>query len=149
MLLLGEDLIRGVNFASKKRPLVSYWFRLPPKVIVEPTNPFEREKDFVDLTLIELEKAWLPTGKVSENKHLDIADKFDTINKIRIERKEEENRIREETIDDIAARRRLEAQKKEAIIKKMEKEKKRKAKQQRDELKERRNRAKLEALKQE
>jgi hypothetical protein len=95
---------------------------------VESTNPFEREKDFVDLTLIELEKAWLPTGKVSENKHLDIADKFDTINKIRIERKEEENRIREETIDDIAARRRLEAQKKEAIIKKMEKEKKRKAK---------------------
>jgi hypothetical protein len=62
--LLGEDLIKGVNFASKKRPLINYWFRLPPKVLVEITNPFEKEKDFIDLTLIELEKAWLPTGRV-------------------------------------------------------------------------------------
>jgi len=65
MHLIGEDLARGINFASKKRPLVNYWFRIPPKVLVEISNPFEKEKDEnVDLTLLELEKAWLPTGKV-------------------------------------------------------------------------------------
>ena len=62
--LSGEDFIRGINFASKKRPCVNYWFRNPPKVLVEITNPFEKEKEEVDLTLLELEKAWLPTGKV-------------------------------------------------------------------------------------
>ena len=65
MHYIGEDLARGINFASKKRPLVNYWFRIPPKVLVEISNPFEKEKDEnVDLTRLELEKAWLPTGKV-------------------------------------------------------------------------------------
>lgn len=73
MHLCGEDFMRGINFASKKRPCINYWFRSPPKVLVEIVNPFEKEKEDVDMTLLDLEKAWLPTGKVSDNSHLDMA----------------------------------------------------------------------------
>lgn len=109
MRLLGEDLSKAINFASKKRPLVYYWFRLPPKVLVEITNPFEKEKEEVDLTLLELEKAWLPTGKVQQDSHLEIGQKFEQLNRIKQERREEEMRLKEETLDDIAAKRRMEA----------------------------------------
>ena len=29
--MLGADVLKGINYASKKRPLLQYWFRNPPK----------------------------------------------------------------------------------------------------------------------
>jgi hypothetical protein len=146
MQFLGEDLARGINFASKKRPLVNFWFRHPPKVLVEIPNPFEKEKDDVDLTLLELEKAWLPTGKVQQDRHLEIGEKFEALNRVKLEKKEEEMRLKEETLDDIAVKRRMEAQRKEAITRKKETEKKKKAAQQRLEIQEKKRKAKEQLL---
>jgi len=29
------DLMRGINLASKKKPLLGYWFRVEPKVLID------------------------------------------------------------------------------------------------------------------
>lgn len=133
--LIGEDLIKGLNFASKKRPLLNYWFRQPPKVMVEIANPFERERDEVDLTLLELEKGWLPVGKVHGDKYADMfSDQFNR------QRREEEARLREETIDSTAAKRKMDAARKDAASKQLESARKIKAAQLRQERLERRRR---------
>jgi hypothetical protein len=30
-----QDFIRGINLASKKKPLLGFWFRIEPKVLVD------------------------------------------------------------------------------------------------------------------
>ena len=79
---MGADFMRGINYASKKRPLLGYWFRQsnPPKNIVElykPGGQNSDEKDDIDPYLLELEKAWKPIGHVKQDKHLGIGDRFD------------------------------------------------------------------------
>ena len=72
--------MRGVNYASKKRPLLPYWFRKPPENIIELFKPAKagRERDDdIDPVLLELEKAWRPIGHVDQSKHLGIGDRFD------------------------------------------------------------------------
>jgi hypothetical protein len=53
---MGADFIRGVNFASKKRPLLAYWFRKPPVNIIELfRNKNGVIDDDLDPALMELE----------------------------------------------------------------------------------------------
>ena len=76
--IMGADVIKGINYASKKRPLLQYWFRLPPKNIIELFVPGGNQKDNdIDPALLELEKAWKPLGHVKQDKHLGIGDRFD------------------------------------------------------------------------
>ena len=122
MVLAGEDLMRGINYASKRRPLLSYWFRVPPKVTVEITSPFDKDKDQdIDPTLLMLEKAWLPTGKIQEDRHLAISDKFDGMSKKEREKAEAElARAKEDALLDKDIKKQMEAQKREALLKKKE-----------------------------
>ena len=65
-LLMGADFVRGINFASKKKPLLEYWFRSPPKNIIEILRPvpgIHADSD-IDPVLLELEKNWKPLGHV-------------------------------------------------------------------------------------
>ena len=78
-VLMGEDFIKGINYASKKKPLVNYWFRNPPPVKVEIANPIAlaRENDpDVDPVLLELEKAWRPIGAVQQDRYLGVGDRY-------------------------------------------------------------------------
>lgn len=66
-LLMGADFVRGINFASKKRPLLEYWFRSPPKNIIEPyikRGPGQNLDEDIDPVLLALELAWKPLGQV-------------------------------------------------------------------------------------
>ena len=68
-LLMGSDFMRGINYASKKRPLLGYWFRTsnPPKNIVElykPGGTKDETHEDIDPALLELEKAWKAIGHV-------------------------------------------------------------------------------------
>jgi hypothetical protein len=40
------DFIRGINLASKRPPLLKFWFRVEPKVIVEITKPRDDDTDW-------------------------------------------------------------------------------------------------------
>ena len=71
LTLVGEDFVRGINYASKKRPLLAYWFRCPPRVIVGIDLKYDPFADpDVDPELLALEQAWKHTGKVQEAPHL-------------------------------------------------------------------------------
>lgn len=64
---MGADFVRGINFAAKKRPLLEYWFRTPPKNIIEPyirRGPGGNEDSEIDPVLLALEAAWKPLGHV-------------------------------------------------------------------------------------
>lgn len=78
-MLMGSDFIRGVNYASKKRPLLEYWFRTPPKNIIEVViKPGAAGLDSdIDPVLLELEKNWKPLGHVDQNKYLGVGDRFE------------------------------------------------------------------------
>jgi len=58
--------MRGINYQSKKKPLLNYWFRQPPKNIIELFKPGggNMRDDGIDPALLELEKAWKPLGHV-------------------------------------------------------------------------------------
>ena len=82
-ILMGSDFLKGVNYASKKKPLLTYWFRTPPKNIIE---LFQRggvggvggyDDPEIDPALLELEKAWKPIGFVKQDKHIGIGDRFE------------------------------------------------------------------------
>ena len=63
--MMGADFVRGINFASKKRPLLEYWFRSPPKNIIEIVRKVPGvHDDDIDPVLLELEKNWKPLGQV-------------------------------------------------------------------------------------
>ena len=75
---MGADFMKGINLASKKKPLLNYWFRAPPKNLVELWRPTGGNQDEdIDPVLLELEKAWRPLGKVKEDKHLGVGDRYD------------------------------------------------------------------------
>lgn len=64
-ILVGADFMRGINYQSKKKPLLLYWFRQPPKNIIELFKPGGNMRDDgIDPALLELEKAWKPLGHV-------------------------------------------------------------------------------------
>ena len=72
--------MKGINYGSKKKPLLGYWFRNPPPVKVEITNPvvLQRElDDDYDPVLRELEQAWRPIGHVDQDKKLGIGDRYE------------------------------------------------------------------------
>ena len=78
---MGADFMRGINYASKKKPILQYWFRHPPKNIVELFRPGgnvvrEGEDPDIDPALLELEKNWKPLGHVDQTKHIGIGDRF-------------------------------------------------------------------------
>ena len=76
--LIGADFMMGINYASKKRPLLGYWFRNPPKNIIEPfIRGAQHQPDDIDPALLELEKAWRPIGAVNQDKYLGIGDRFE------------------------------------------------------------------------
>ena len=105
-LLMGADFMRGVNYASKKRPLLPYWFRKPPENIIELFKPVKtgRERDDdIDPVLLELEKAWRPIGQVDQSKHLGIGDRFDENNALPVlpPTPDEEKRKRKKKADNL------------------------------------------------
>ena len=74
---MGEDFVKGINYASKKRPLLGYWFRCPPKVIVEIERKYDPFADpDIDPELLALEQAWKPTNKVQDDKYVGVGDRF-------------------------------------------------------------------------
>ena len=75
--LLGADVIKGINYASKKRPLLGYWFRNPPKNLLELFNFGGNKETDIDPALLELEKAWRPIGNIKQDKHVGIGHRFD------------------------------------------------------------------------
>ena len=80
-VLMGADFIRGMNFASKKKPLLEYWFRKPPPNLIEVVKPVvpghQDGRDDIDPVLLELEKAWRPVGHVDQDKKLGIGDRYE------------------------------------------------------------------------
>ena len=71
--MVGEDFIRGVNYAAKRRPLLNYWFRCPPRNLIEVDNKYDPWNDpDVDPRLLALEQAWRPTGKVQDEKYIGV-----------------------------------------------------------------------------
>ena len=70
--------MKGINYASKKRPLLPYWFRNPPKNIIELFQPGGKDKDNeIDPELLELEKRWKHIGTVKQDRHIGIGERYD------------------------------------------------------------------------
>lgn len=72
--MVGIDFIRGVNLGSKRQPLLKFWFRVEPKIIVEINKPREEDPDW---ELREMEQRWKPSGGAgTSDKYLGIGDQF-------------------------------------------------------------------------
>ena len=72
--MLGIDFIRGINLGSKRLPLLKFWFRVEPKIIVEITKPKDDDPDW---ELREMEQRWKPIGGAKgTDKYVGIGDQF-------------------------------------------------------------------------
>ena len=59
---MGIDFIKGINFGSKRKPLLPYWFKVEPKVLVEIIRRKKEGDDDIDWELKELEDRWKSIG---------------------------------------------------------------------------------------
>lgn len=70
--LAASDLIRGINYASKKKPILQLWFRTEPIVIIDIHMYSKRTADGeIDeqLELLkEMESKWRPTAALLDDR---------------------------------------------------------------------------------
>lgn len=71
------DFIRGVNWSSKRKPVLTNWFRVEPKIIVDPviSKLIDPEAEFDDY-LRELENKWRPTGNILDDGKTGMTEKY-------------------------------------------------------------------------
>lgn len=58
MRLIAADFMKGINFCSKRKPIINNWFRVAPKNLIEPTKQQINKEDDPDWELKELENNW-------------------------------------------------------------------------------------------
>jgi len=70
--MIGIDFIRGINLSSKRAPLLKFWFRVEPNIIIEITKPKDDDPDW---ELREMEQRWRPIGGGGQaDKYIGIGD---------------------------------------------------------------------------